>query len=175
MFLTSLRCKYSPKHHVVKCVPLLRSSLTTTNNKGHSAHKWFPTRWTQDCIYVLTLIHGGSASQQSHPLVNEPSLLIFHKCVFMFYPFHPPWLNHCNNNWWKMQITSSTLHYVFIYYYLLCLPSTYFFIICSHIPNLCPSIRQKDQVQCLTIITWKITFWYVLNNLHVYASLWRAY
>jgi hypothetical protein len=32
-----------------------------------------------------------------------------------------------------MQIISSTLHNVFIYYYLLCLPSTYFFIICSQI------------------------------------------
>jgi hypothetical protein len=137
MFLTSLRCKYSPQHQVVKFVPLLRSSLTTTNNKRDSAHKWFATRWTQDCIYVLTLIHGGSASQQSNPLVNEPSLLIFHKCMFMFYRFHPPWFNHCNYNWWIMQIISSTLQIVFIYYYLLCLPSTYFFIICSQIYRIC--------------------------------------
>jgi hypothetical protein len=38
----------------------------------------------------------------------------------------------------------------------------------SDIPNLCPSIRQKDKVQCLTKITWKITFSYILNNLHMH-------
>jgi hypothetical protein len=136
MFLTSLRCKYSPQHHVVKCVPLLRPSLTTTNNKRETVHPngLQPDEHKSVFLYSHLSMVVQLATKVTHLLIN----LHFSSStsVFMSYPFHPPWFNYCNNNWWKIQIISSTLHNVFIYYNFLCLPSTCF-IICPQIYQIC--------------------------------------
>jgi hypothetical protein len=64
-------------------------SSTVMNNKETTYTKWFTTRSAPISIYTLTLTHGGSASQQGHPLVKEFSLLIFLKFVLCILSVSP--------------------------------------------------------------------------------------
>jgi len=101
--------------------------------------------------------------------------VLYLQCILHTLPVHPPWLDHPNSFWWRVQIMKLIMQVSLAAFYILSLWSKYSPQHIIHKHNLCSPRNVADQVSHLHKTTYKMTvflYFYLSFSRHMRTRVW---